>query len=132
MKQDKAILKVLKSQIVPSLSNGFDSRLMSKLYLAVEKKRKRVYVLTLCLISTVSLGLILMGIYLMRNYLSDNITIQIPTIQIPTLNTLTESISKYGFSIYIAFLIFILIGLDTLLRSVFKKRKEDKFKHFNL
>ena len=127
MKDDKAIFKALKSQESIPLSAGFNSRMMSKIYLVVEKKKKRAYVLSLCLLSTVSIGLIAMTVYLLRNHLTFNFTIQFPA-----FNTLTETVSKYGFSIYIAFLIFILIGLDTFLRSVFKKRKEDKFKHYNL
>ena len=127
MKKDKAIIKVLKSKESIQLSSGFNSRLMSKLYLAVEKKKKRAYVFSLCMLSTVSIGLITMTFYLLRDHLTLNFTIQFPSI-----NTLTETFTKYGFSIYIALLTFILIGLDTFFRSVFKKRKEDKFKHYNL
>ena len=121
MKQDKAIIKALKSQKVPTLSDGFNSGLMNQLYQAVEKKKRRDYILTLCLISTVSLGLISMGIYLMKDYLTENFTFQWPTIKL-----LAVSISKYGFSIYIAFLIFILIGLDNFFRNVWNKHKEGK------
>jgi hypothetical protein len=121
MKQDKAIIKALKSQEVPVLTDDFNSRLMKQLYVAVEKKKRRDYILTLCLISTVSLGLISMGIYLMKDSLAENFTFQWPTFKL-----LAESISKYGFSIYIAILIFILVGLDTFFRNVRNKHKEEK------
>ena len=122
MKQDKAIIKVLKSQEIPTLSDGFNAGMMKQLYKAVEKKKKRVYILTLCLLSTVSLGLIAMGIYLTKDYLVGNFPFQLPTIQM-----MAASISKYGFGIYIAFLIFILLVLDTFFRTVWNKHKVEKF-----
>src|ERR1035437_9877111 len=108
MKQDKAIIKVLKSVEAPPLSDDFNAGMMKQLYQAVEKKKQRIYILTLCLLSTVSLGLIAMGIYLTKDYLAENFTFQLPT-----LKMMAASISKYGFGIYIAFLIFILLALDT-------------------
>ena len=122
MKQDKAIIKVLKSVEVPILSDGFNAAMMKQLYQAVEKKKQRTYILTLCLITTVSLGLIAMGIYLTKDYLAENFTFQFPTIQM-----MAASISKYGFGIYIAFLIFILLALDTFFRTVWHKHKVEKF-----
>jgi hypothetical protein len=122
MKQDKAIIKVLKSVEVPILSDGFNAAMMKQLYQAVEKKKQRTYILTLCLLSTVSLGLIAMGIYLTKDYLVGNFTFQLPTIQM-----MATSISKYGFGIYIAFLIFILLALDTFFRTVWNKHKVEKF-----
>ena len=122
MKQDKAIIKVLKSVEVPILSDGFNSGMMKQLYQTVEKKKKRTYILTLCLITTVSLGLISMGIYLTKDYLVGNFIFQLPT-----LKMMATSISKYGFGIYIAFLIFILLALDTFFRTVWNKHKVEKF-----
>jgi hypothetical protein len=122
MKQDKAIIKVLKSVEVPTLSDGFNSKMMKQLYHAVEKKKQRATILTLCLLSTVSLGLIAMGIYLTKDYLVENFTFQLPT-----LKMMAASISKYGFGIYIAVLIFILLVLDTFFRTVWHKHKEERF-----
>jgi len=122
MKPDKAILKVLQSQQIPELSPGFNSRLMNQLHVGVEKKKKRQYALTLCLLSAVSLGLIAMAGYLMKDYLPSHVTIQIPEFKIPW-----ESLSRYGFGFYVAFLTFILVGLDHYLRSVRQKRKHEGF-----
>ena len=121
MKQDKAILKALKSQESPALSYDFNARLMSRVFLAVEKKKKRAYILSLCLISAVSLGLISMAGYLMKDYLSFDYTFTLPHI-----NFTLVSLSKYGFSIYIAVLTLILIGLDNHFRHVWIKRKSNK------
>jgi hypothetical protein len=124
MKQDKAILKALKSQESPALSSDFNARMMSRVYLAAEKKKKRVYVLSLCLISAVSLCLIGMAGFLMRDYLVVDFTFRMPHITF-------GSLSKYGFSIYIAVLTGILIGLDNHFRHVWLKRKNNKSGQLN-
>jgi len=126
MNQDKAIIKVVKSQESPSLSAGFNSEMMNRIHLVVVKKKRRLYIGTLCLISTTSLGLISMAVYLLRNYMHENITVQLPT-----LTSLFESLSKYGFGFYIAFLTIILIALDHYFRSVWQKHKSEKFRHYN-
>ena len=126
MKQDKAIIKVLKSMDEPSLSDGFNSLMMNQIYRAVIRKKMRANILNLCLLSTVSLGLISLGIYMLKDYLAANFIFQLPT-----LNNLSESISRYGFSVYIAILIFILVGLDTYFRSIWKKHNGHKSGQFN-
>jgi preprotein translocase subunit Sss1 len=124
MKQDKAILKALKSEESPSLPSDFNARMMSRVYLAAEKKKKRAYVLSLCLISAVSLCLIGMAGFLMRDYLMVDFTFRMPHITF-------GSLSKYGFSIYIAALTFVLIGLDNHFRNVWLKRKNNKSGQLN-
>jgi hypothetical protein len=124
MKQDKAILKALKSQESLALSSDFNARMMSRVYLAAEKKKKRAYVLSLCLISAVSLCLIGMAGFLMRDYLVIDFTFTMPHITF-------GSLSKYGFSIYIAVLTFVLIGLDNHFRHVWLKRKNNKSGQLN-
>ena len=126
MKQDKAILKALKSQESPALSYDFNARLMSRVFLAAEKKKKRSYFLSLCLISAVSPGLISMAGYLMKDYLSFDYTFTLPRI-----NVTWVSLSKYGFSIYIAVLTLILIGLDNHFRHIWIKRKNNKSGQLN-
>jgi len=121
MNKDKAIIKALESQVNPMLSAGFNQLLMGKLCAAVEKKRKRMYILTLCLLSTVSAGLILMGVFLMKDYLPSGYTFQIPT-----FHNLIESLPRYGFGFYIAFLILVLIGLDAYFRQLLHKKKSHK------
>ena len=126
MQEDKAIIKALKSQEGSLPSLGFNTRLMSKVYLAAEKEKKRMYILSLCFISAVSLGLIAMGVYLLKDYLPSNYTIHFPNFK-----NLLESLSKYGFSFYIAFLILILVGLDTYFRQLLNKRKNHKYNQYN-
>ena len=126
MKQDKAILKALKSQESTVLSYDFNARLMSRVFLAAEKKKKRAYILSICLISAVSLGLISMAGFLMKDYLSFDYAFTMPRI-----NFTFGSLSKYSFSIYIAVLSLILIGLDNHFRHVFIKRKNNKSGQLN-
>ena len=126
MKQDKAIIKVLKSMDEPSLSDGFNSLMMNQIYRAVIRKKMRANILNLCLLSTVSLGLISLGIYMLKDYLAANFIFQLPT-----LNNLSESISRYSFSVYIAILIFILVGLDSYFRNIWKKHNGHKSGQLN-
>jgi hypothetical protein len=122
MKQDKAIIKALKSNDSPELSAGFNSGLMKQIYREVEKKKRRSYILSLSLISTVSLCLIAMAVYLLEDYLSVDFSFHLPAFKISV-----ESISGYGFSFYIAFLIGVLVALDYYFRNVLNKRKKEKF-----
>ena len=126
MNQDKAIIKALKSQQGPSLSDGFNSEMMNRIHLVVVKKKRRMYIGTLCLITTASLGLISMALYLLRDYLHESFTVQLPS-----LSSLFDSLSKYGFGLYIAFLAILLIALDHYFRSVWQKHKSDKFRQYN-
>ncbi|MDD4968959.1 MAG: hypothetical protein PHT07_05980 [Paludibacter sp.] len=126
MQDDKAIIKALKSQESSVLSPDFNTRLMGKVYLAAEKRKKRAYILSLCFLSAVSLGLIAMGIYLLKDYLPSDYTIHFPSFK-----NLLGSLSRYGFGFYIAFLILILVGLDTYFRQLLNKRKNHKYNHYN-
>jgi len=111
MNKDKAIRKALQSTESSKLSPDFNSRMMNQIYGAAERKRKRSYVLSLCLISGVSLALIAMTGYLMNDYFSVDFSLHLPKFHLSS-----ESISIYGFSFYIALLILILIALDHYLR----------------
>jgi len=127
MNQDKAIIKALKSMEGPTLSDDFSSGMMNRIYLVAAKKKRRMYIGTLCLISTVSLGMISMAVYLLRDYVSDKLTFHLPS-----LASLVESVSRYGFGFYIAFLTFILIALDYYFRSAWQKHKNENLGHSNL
>lgn len=117
MKQDKAIRKALTTHHIPTLSNGFNTRMMHQIYEVAEKKRKRMYVFSLSIISIVSLGLVSMGIYLLKDYIPSDITLHLPN-----PGNLMDILSRYGFSLYIASLILVLIGLDTWFRQYRQKR----------
>jgi hypothetical protein len=127
MNQDKAIIKALKTLEGPILSDNFSSGMMNRIYLVEAKKKRRAYIGSLCLLSAVSLGMISMAVYLLRDYLSDKLTFQLPGPE-----TLIESISRYGFGFYIAFLTIILIALDYYFRSAWQKHKNEKFGHTDL
>lgn len=114
MSNDKAIIKALQSTESPRLSADFNSRMMAEVYRAVERKKKRAYVLGLCLISGVSLALIGLAVYVFLTYIPWNFTFELP--KFPKMNLTPESKSIYGFSIYIALLSLMLIGLDNYIR----------------
>lgn len=122
MKPDKAILKVLKSQEIPELTPGFNTRMMNRVHVVVEKKKKRQYVQMLCFLAAVSLGLISMAVYFLKDYLPSHFTFYMPD-----FNIHLASLSRYGFGFYIAFLTLLLVGLDHYFRSVRQKRKHGKF-----
>ena len=121
MNNDKAIIKALQSTEGPRLSADFNSRLMAEVYRAVERKKKREYVLGICLISGVSLVLIGLAVYVFLTYIPWNFTLELP--KFPKINLTPESKSMYGFSFYIALLTLILIGLDNYIRHKWTPRK---------
>jgi len=121
MNNDKAIRKVLQSTESPRLSADFNSRMMAEVYRAVERKKKRAYVLGLCLISGVSLALIGLAVYVFLTYIPWNFTFELP--KFPKIHFSSESKSMYAFSFYIAFLSLILIGLDYWIRRKWMMKK---------
>ena len=121
MNNDKAIIKALQSTESTRLSADFNSRMMAEVYRAAERKKKRSYILGLCLISGVSLILIAMVIYVFQTYFSFDLSVELP--KFPKMHFSPESKSIYGFSIYIALLTLILIGLDQYLRHKWMIKK---------
>ena len=120
MNNDKAIIKALQSTESSKLPDNFNSRLMTRVYRAAEQKKKRAYILSLCLASGVSLVLIAMAVFLLNNYFAFNLGLHLPK-----WNVNAQSISVYGFSFYIALLILILVGLDHYLRHKWMMKKSD-------
>lgn len=118
MTHDKAIIKALQSTESPRLPAGFNSRMMNQIYQAAEHKKKRAYVLSLCLISGVSLVLIALTVYLLNNYFSVDLSFHLPKLHLSS-----QSISVYGFCFYIALLVLILIGLDNHFRHKWMIKK---------
>ena len=121
MNNDKEIRKALQSTESPRLSADFNSRMMAEVYRAVERKKKRAYILGLCLISGVSLALIGLAVYVFYTYSSFDLSLQLPNFS--KMQFSSESKSIFGFSIYIALLSLILIGLDHYLRHKWMMRK---------
>jgi uncharacterized membrane protein YqhA len=117
MKQDKAIAKALQRQSGSALPDGFNSRMMEKIFLAEAKRKRQAFILNICLISFVSLSLIAMAVYLLWDSLSAL------TFRMPTLHVTSEALSQYGFCFYIAFLVMVLFGLDHLFRSRWHKKR---------
>jgi len=121
MSNDKAIIKALQSTESPRLSADFNSRLMTEVYRTLERKKKRAYILGLCLISGVSLALVGLAVYVFLTYIPWNFTFELP--KFPKMEFSSESKSMYAFSFYIAFLSLILIGLDYWIRRKWLMKK---------
>jgi hypothetical protein len=121
MNNDKAIIKALQSTEIPRLSADFNLRMMAEVYRAVERKKKRAYVLGLCLISGVSLALIGLAVYVFYTNFSMDFKFELP--KLPKMQLSSETKSIYAFSIYIALLSLMLIGLDNYILRKWLTRK---------
>ncbi len=119
MEKDKAIIKALKSTQTPQISVDFQIQTMNKVFKLAEQKRKRAYILNFCLISTVSLGLIVTAVFLLKDYLSFSF-------KLPAIQFTSSSISLFVFSFYIASLILILVGLDSYFRRKWLIKNQNK------
>jgi hypothetical protein len=117
MKRDKAITKALERKHPPTLPAGFGTRMMEKIYAAEAKKKKKVYLFNIGLLSITSLALIAMAVYLLRDYLSGI------TFHMPSFHLTQVSVSQYGFCFYIAFLMLGLILTDHYIRHFIQKKK---------
>jgi len=120
MYQDKALKKVLENKEKFDLPYGFENLMMNQILLEAKKSKRRSAILLLCLISSVSLGMIVGTIVLFKYYLGVNISM--PEIQ----NQFSPEAGKmFGFFFYIAFLVLMLLGLDTYLRRL-KHKSENQ------
>ena len=121
MKQDKALIKSLMMQERPKLPVDFNVQLMTKVYKASAKRKKRNLIFSYAFISFVSLGLIGMAVYLLKNYLSFS-----SMFQMPQFISTSESKSFLAFSIYIAFLVLILVFMDGYFRKLRERHLSKK------
>ena len=119
MEKDKAIIKALKSTQTPQISVDFQTQTMNKVFKLAEQKRKRAYILNFCLISAVSLGLIVTAVFLLKDYLSFSL-------KLSAIQFTSSSISLFVFSFYIASLILILVGLDSYFRRKWLIKNQNK------
>ncbi|MDP4272173.1 MAG: hypothetical protein Q8909_18935 [Bacteroidota bacterium] len=124
MKRDKAIIKALDKFEAPPLSADFNTQLMKKISEAAAQKEKRAFIVNICIISVVSLGLVAMAIYLLRDYITSDIAFRMPVFHI-----VSGPASHYLFFAYIAFLALLLLGLDYFFRHLREKKKDKYLKH---
>lgn len=115
MKKENAIKKALERKS-GDLPFGFDIRLMERIMLEAEKKSRRSYYLNLCLVSFVSLAMVVGSFFLMNSYLNFNIIEFVSGI-----NLIPKESPILLFSVYIAVIILILLGIDYKLRQLVKK-----------
>jgi hypothetical protein len=121
MNQDKALIKALKLQERQPLPIDFNSKLMLEIYKDSAKQKRRKTILTYSFISLVSLALIGMAVYLLKNYITFSSLYKMPQF----LST-SESKSLFGFSVYIAFLVLILVFMDGYFRKLRERHLNKK------
>jgi len=121
MKQDKALIKALKLKEKPQLPTDFNTQLMREIYKASAKQKKQNIILSYAFISFVSLGLIGMAVYLLKNYITFS-----SVSQIPEFLATSESKNIFGFSIYIACLVLILVFMDRYFRKLRERHLNKK------
>jgi len=118
MNQDNALKKILESREKGDLPYDFESRLMKKIMLEVKKKKRRSTVFNLCLVSFVSLAMMVSTYLILKYYLW--IDLSLPRNPFKFSSGFAP---LFGFFFYIGFLVLILLGLDTFFRKI--KQKAD-------
>ena len=121
MKQDKALIKVLKPEENEKLPTDFNTRMMTQIYLVSTTHKKRSMVLSYILISIVSMSLILLATYLLTGHLSFNFSFRIAASFFSP-----QSKTIFGFSVYIALLILLLMFIDRFFRNMHEKKRMEK------
>jgi hypothetical protein len=119
MDQDKALKKILNTGKRGDLPYGFEDRLMKGILLEAKKQRKRAQIRILGLISSVSLVMVVGTILLIHRYLAVKITMPAPDVRFSP-----EAGGMFGFFFYIAFLVLVLLVLDTYFRNLRQKPRE--------
>ncbi len=128
MKTDNALKKALLRQS-DELPYGFEDRVMRRVLLEVERKGRLSYYRALSLVAFVSL-LLIAGLLLVLNfYFNINILDVLMGIRFPVfeptsaLNDQTRPI--FAFSIYIAALMLVLLGMDYVFRKRIGHRRKN-------
>ena len=116
MNQDNALKKILEAREKEDLPYDFESRLMKKIMLEAKKKKRRSTVFNLCLVSFVSLSMMVSTYLILKYYLWIDLSLPKNPFKFSS-----GSASLFGFFFYIAFLVLILLGLDMYFRKLKQK-----------
>jgi hypothetical protein len=114
MKTDKALRKIL-SRPSAELPYSFESRVMREIRKEAERKARYSYYRSLGLVAVVSLWLIGSSWFALRYFFH----FEFPSFPAVPLPDFSEPI--FGFSVYIGFLVLLLLGLDHLFRQKMKR-----------
>ena len=118
MKQDKALIKIL-SQFESQLPLEFHNKVMKKIHLEAEFRKKRNYIFGIVFASAVSFILFAGAIYTLNNYLGFNILKIFHGLDIHSQHGLPAS-----FYICMSFIVLLLLGLDFKFRQIIKEDPE--------
>jgi len=118
MNQDKALKKVL-TRKTGGLPPGFDKRVMEQVLLEAKRKIQLNYFRSLGLVAFVSLSMVAGTAYVLYHYTSFNFFDFLSGLKMPDMSS-----PMFVFYFYIAFLILILLGLDTYIRNWRNKTEE--------
>lgn len=128
MKTDNALRKVL-LRTSDELPYGFDDRLMRRIYLEAERKGRLSYYRALSLVAFVSLVLIAGLLVVLNRYFNINIFEVLAGIHLPVFEPISlvndQTRPIFAFSIYIAALMMVLLGMDYVFRKRIRQRRKN-------
>ena len=120
MNENKALKKALQNRRADNLSYEFEHKMMSRILIEAERKKKRSLVWGLSIISVVSIGMIAATIYILTYFVSFSVHFSLPDIAISY-----ETQSLFFAYCYIALLVLALLGIDAYFRNL-RQKQHDK------
>lgn len=118
MERDRALKKVVKNSVSDNLSYGFENRVMKQIFYEAEKKKKKTYLYGIFLTSLVSLIMIAGCVLMLSRYFG--LKFSLDWVQ---LNISGETFQTLMFFGNIAFVVLILLFIDTYLRRLKHKHQ---------
>lgn len=116
---DNALKKALEKREIGGLPSNFSYRMMEKVRLEAEKKRRKQKVMIWASLISASLAILGLLVYVLFFYLEFNIADYMPEVEITT-----PSGPLVGFYWYIGSLVGLLLGLDYWVRNKRRKLQE--------
>lgn len=110
MEKEKAIQKALQQISKETLPHSLQNRIMKNIRIETAKRKRRVYIYNIILVSIVSLLLAIGSIYLIISRFNLSLTI-------PKFSFSPESEAIFASSVFIGSIILSLLILDSLLRK---------------
>ncbi|MBB3187641.1 hypothetical protein [Microbacter margulisiae] len=117
MSSNKAFKNALHNRQTTNLPYGFEQRMMRRITMEAEKRKKRAFVMGLGAISFISAAMIAATVYVLKYYLSFSMHVSMPDLVVSS-----EAKSLFVACSYIALLILLLLGMDAYFRKLRQKR----------
>lgn len=111
--------QALERSMAPGLSSNFNYRMMERIRLEAEKRRKRKAFITTLSLMTATLSLLMLGVYVIFFYLELDLMEYLPEWRMQRLD-----LGAIGFYSYLGALVLLLLGMDHWLRSRQRKSSD--------